>query len=119
MWIDCQGRRLKLANTRIGDLKVCLKDAVRNELLMSRSRLVFLSIGFFGLLFLGAGLANQIGRALPMDFFCFDYSKPSAAFSTPSHVGKVIWSADMETGDLSQWSVPDVPCGPTMAGVST
>jgi hypothetical protein len=30
--------------------------------------------------------------------------------------GKVLWSADMETGDLSQWSVPDLPGGPNAGG---
>jgi hypothetical protein len=30
--------------------------------------------------------------------------------------GSIIWSADMETGDLSQWSFPDVPGGPNAGG---
>jgi hypothetical protein len=30
--------------------------------------------------------------------------------------GSIIWSADMETGDLSQWSLPDVPGGPNTGG---
>jgi hypothetical protein len=30
--------------------------------------------------------------------------------------GSIVWSADMETGDLSQWSLPDVPGGPNAGG---
>ena len=80
---------------------------------MSRTKLVFLSLG---LLLLGAGLATEIGRALPADFFPFNSSKPRATSSPSAQAGTVIWSADMETGDLSQWSLPDVPGGPNTGG---
>lgn len=85
----------------------------QNELLMSRTKLMLLSIGLLVLL---AVLHNEIGRAWPSDFFHFNSRRTSAASSTSSHAGKVIWSADMETGDLSQWSVPDVPGGPNTGG---
>ena len=38
-------------------------------------------------------------------------SSPSAA-----HPGSILWSADMETGDLSQWSLPDTPGGLNAGG---
>jgi len=42
---------------------------------------------------------------------------PARAVPTPSPPsGTVLWSADMETGDLSQWSRPDVPGGPNAGG---
>ena len=80
---------------------------------MSRTKLLLLSIG---LLVLAAGLRNEIVRALPADFFHFNSTRTSATSSAPPHPGTVIWSADMETGDLSQWSVPDVPDGPNTGG---
>jgi hypothetical protein len=38
--------------------------------------------------------------------------------SQNSHLnsGSVLWSANMETGDLSQWSIPDLPGGPNAGG---
>lgn len=80
---------------------------------MSRSKLMLL---FLGLLVLAVGFRAVIGRILPTDFFHFNSSEPSATSSAPSNPGTVIWSADMETGDLSQWSVPDVPGGPNAGG---
>lgn len=79
---------------------------------MNRTKLMILSIG---LVVLAAGLHNEIGRALPADFFHFNSSQ-SAAPSALSRSGSVLWSADMETGDLSQWSAPDVPGGPNTGG---
>ena len=75
---------------------------------MSRTKLMLL---LAGLLVLAAGL-------LPADFFHFRSLRSSAtpASATLSHSGTVIWSADMETGDLSQWSVPGVPGGPNTGG---
>jgi hypothetical protein len=78
---------------------------------MSRTKLMLFSIG---LLVLAAGFHNVIGRALPAEFFHFNSSE--SAYSTLPHPGKVVWSADMETGDLSQWSVPDLPGGPNTGG---
>ena len=80
---------------------------------MSRTKLMLL---LFGLLVLGAGLRTVIGGALPTEFFHFNSQESSAKSPTPSPSGRVIWSADMETGDLSQWSVPDVPGGPNTGG---
>src|SRR5207244_6509900 len=40
---------------------------------------------------------------------------PASASDSPRS-GSVLWSADMETGDLSQWSRPDVPGGPNVGG---
>lgn len=80
---------------------------------MSRTKLMLL-LG--GLLVLGAGLFTVIGGALPTTFFPFNPSESSHKSPTPSHSGTVIWSADMETGDLSQWSEPDVPNGPNTGG---
>ena len=80
---------------------------------MSRTKLILLSLA---LLVLAAGFHNQIGRALPPEFFRFNPPVSPTKSSSPSHSGTVIWSADMETGDLSQWSVPDVPGGPNTGG---
>jgi polysaccharide lyase-like protein len=80
---------------------------------MSRTKLMLLSIG---LLVLVAGLRNEIVRALPTDLFHFNSPRPSTTSSAPAHPGTVVWSADMETGDLSQWSAPDVPSGPHTGG---
>lgn len=80
---------------------------------MSRTKLMLL---FVGLLVLAAGLRTLIGGALPTDLFHFNSAEPSVTSPKPSHSGTVIWSADMETGDLSQWSVPDVPDGPNTGG---
>ena len=85
-----------------------VRPLINNERLMSRTKLILL---FAGLLVLAAGL-------LPADFFHFRSLRSSAtpAFAPLPHPGTVIWSADMETGDLSQWSVPDVPGGPNTGG---
>jgi hypothetical protein len=80
---------------------------------MSRTKLMLLSIG---LLVLVAGLRNEIVRALPTDLFHFNSPRPSATSAAPAHPGTVVWSADMETGDLSQWSAPDAPGGPHTGG---
>lgn len=80
---------------------------------MSRTKLMLFLVG---LLVLGAGLHSVIGGALPAEFFHFNSSASSAKSPAPSRSGTVIWSADMETGDLSQWSVPDVPSGPNTGG---
>lgn len=80
---------------------------------MSRAKLMLLLVG---LLVLGAGLFTVIGGALPTTLFQLNPSESSSKSLTPAHSGTVIWSADMETGDLSQWSVPDVPGGPNTGG---
>jgi hypothetical protein len=43
-------------------------------------------------------------------------SSDSASALPPPRAGSILWSADMETGDLSQWSLPDVPDGPNTGG---
>jgi hypothetical protein len=39
----------------------------------------------------------------------------TSVFAAP-HTTSILWSADMETGDLSQWSLPDIPGGPNVGG---
>jgi len=67
------------------------------------------------LLVMAACLRVEMGRAFTSVIFRARASKTSTA-SVSSHFGSVLWSADMETGDLSQWSVPDVPGGPNAGG---
>jgi Polysaccharide lyase len=40
----------------------------------------------------------------------------SASLAPPRSGAEVLWSADMETGDLSQWTLPDVAGGPNSGG---
>lgn len=70
---------------------------------------------FLALLVIAAGLRVEMGRAFTSVIFRARASKTSRA-SVSSHLGSVLWSADMETGDLSQWSVPDVAGGPDAGG---
>src|SRR5207237_975469 len=84
----------------------------RNGLRMSRTTVILL---FLALLLLAVGLHNQIGRAFPAWIFRAKTSQPSGTASSPP-LGRVLWSADMETGDLSQWSVPDAPGGRNQGG---
>src|ERR1041385_4508956 len=80
-----------------------------NGLRMSRTKPLLL---FIALLILGASLRNEFGRAFPTRILRSKSSGPSPI----TRSGKVLWSADMETGDLSQWSVPDVPSGTNAGG---
>src|SRR5260370_4031016 len=68
---------------------------------------------------IAAGLVSKAGKEPAAKFFGLRRwklvsSAASSAAVTPS--GSVLWSADMETGDLSQWSRPHIPGGPTTGG---
>jgi polysaccharide lyase-like protein len=76
-----------------------------------RIGLVLLS---FLLMTLAVGFEFEFGAAFPLNIISGLRSKHSAASSPPP--GSVLWSADMEIGDLSQWSWPDVPGGPNAGG---
>jgi len=76
---------------------------------MSRTKPLLLSIA---LLILAASLRNEFGRAFPIRILRSKTSEPSPI----TRSGRALWSADMETGDLSQWSVPDVPGGANAGG---
>src|SRR5256886_17005305 len=70
---------------------------------------------FLPLLLLAVALHTQMGGAFPAGFFRPKTPHPPATPSPPP-LGRVLWSADMETGDLSQWSVPDAPGGRNQGG---
>ena len=46
----------------------------------------------------------------------FTFARTPTSILAPPHSGSILWSADMETRDLSQWSLPDVPGGPNVGG---
>lgn len=60
------------------------------------------------------GLRVEFGSASPVTVLR-RFSQKHMAIPAP-RLGSVLWSADMETGDLSQWSQPDVPGGPNAGG---
>src|SRR5215469_13903080 len=70
---------------------------------------------FLVLLVIASCLRVERGRAFTSVIFRARASRTSTA-SVSSHFGSVLWSADMETGDLSQWSVPDAPGGQNAGG---
>jgi hypothetical protein len=75
-----------------------------------------LRIGLVLLSFLLMTLAVEFefGAAFPLNIISGLRSKhPAASSHAP---GSILWSADMETGNLSQWSWPDVPGGPNAGG---
>jgi hypothetical protein len=68
---------------------------------------------------IAAGLVSKAGKEPAANIFGLrswrlTSSADSRTAEAPS--GSVLWSADMETGDLSQWSRPDVPGGPNAGG---
>jgi hypothetical protein len=83
---------------------------------MHRIRVAWLGIV---LLTIAVGFRSEIGTAFPARILHRINRKllsrsASPSESTPS--SSVLWSADMETGDLSQWSSPDIPDGPHAGG---
>ena len=46
----------------------------------------------------------------------FAFARSPASNLAPPHSGSILWSADMETRDLSQWSLPDFPGGRNAGG---
>jgi hypothetical protein len=75
-----------------------------------------IGIALFSLLLitLTVGFRFELGRAFPANILGGLRSRHAATSTPPS--SSVLWSADMETGDLSQWSQPDVPGGPNVGG---
>jgi hypothetical protein len=62
---------------------------------------------------------GRIARTLPVIRAIgqhFGFATSQAAPKIAANTNPVLWSADMETGDLSQWSVPDLPGGPNAGG---
>jgi hypothetical protein len=83
---------------------------------MHRFRLVLLG---FVLMTLAVGFRSRLGIAFPGKILGVSNGKHVTGPASPSGSplsGSVLWSADMETGDLSQWSHPDVPGGPNAGG---
>ena len=81
---------------------------------MHRFRLVLLG---FVLITLAAGLRSKVGTVLPAKILGAGNRKLVTGVAHDSaRSGAVLWSADMETGDLSEWSRPDVPGGPNTGG---
>ncbi len=75
----------------------------------------------FVLMTLGVGFWSRVGAALLAkvpEVRNWKFVTGRAPASRTPRTGSVLWSADMETGDLSQWSLPDVLGGPTPAAVS-
>lgn len=83
---------------------------------MPRFKLVLLALV---LIILAAGFRFRFGAAFPARILHPKNPKivigSTSASDTPP-LGSVLWSADMETADLSQWSTPDVPGGPNAGG---
>ena len=83
---------------------------------MHRFRLLLLG---FVLIILAVGFRSKVGTAFPVKILGVRTwkltSRPAFASDSPRS-GSVLWSADMETGDLSEWSRPDVPGGPHTGG---
>jgi Polysaccharide lyase len=89
---------------------------------LSEKRFPVLSIGLAILVLLAGGavvIRSGNGTAFPSRILGVlkrtlvgTHAGPAA--SPPS--GTVLWSADMETSDLSQWSLPDGPGGPNAGG---
>jgi len=78
-----------------------------------KHRIPLLLSGFV-LITLAVAFRSEIGAAFPVIIHHGLRSKKVASPAPPP--GSVLWSADMETGDLSQWSRPDVPGGPNAGG---
>jgi len=66
------------------------------------------------LMTLAVAFRSEVGTAFPVHILGGLRSKRVTNSAAPP--GSVLWSADMETGDLSQWSRPDVPGGPNAGG---
>jgi hypothetical protein len=73
-----------------------------------------LALSVFVLMTLAVAFRSEIGTAFPASIRAGLRSKKLA--SSPYKPGSILWSADMETGDLSQWSRPYVPGGPDAGG---
>src|SRR6266480_2796488 len=68
---------------------------------------------------IAAGLVSKAGKEPAAKFFGLRSWKLTSSADSKAAVtssSSVLWSADMETGDLSQWSRPDVPGGPNAGG---
>ena len=88
------------------------------QVVMSRLKafLIFLSLA---LLTLGIGFHNRIGKGFQESNSLKETRARlfgSASLAPPRSGTTVLWSADMETGDLSQWTLPDVTGGPNCGG---
>src|SRR6266850_3557256 len=77
-----------------------------------KHRIPLLLSGFV-LMTLAVAFRSELGTAFPATIRAG--LRPKVA-SSPPPPGSVLWSADMETGDLTQWSRPDVPGGPNAGG---
>lgn len=60
-------------------------------------------------------LASESAKNLSTASY-LEFSDGSRSNSPADRHGTVLWSADMATGDLSQWSLPDAPEGPNTGG---
>src|SRR5438270_4104072 len=68
---------------------------------------------------IAAGLVSKAGKEHAAKFLGLRSWKLTSSADSKAAVmssSSVLWSADMETGDLSQWSRPDVPGGPNAGG---
>src|SRR6266481_5681362 len=88
------------------------------QVVMSRLKAfsIFLSLA---LLTLGIGFHNRIGKGFQESNSLKETRARlfgSASLAPPRSGTTVLWSADMETGDLSQWTLPDVTGGPNCGG---
>jgi Polysaccharide lyase len=107
-------RKLLFARSRTDTRGAVVRGhAVRSRL---KAVSVFLSLV---LLILGIGFRNWLGKGFHEGNRLEKIGARgfgSASLARPRSGTAVLWSADMETGDLSQWSLPDVAGGPNSGG---
>ena len=85
----------------------------------SLARLTSLLVMGFALTAVALCFRFELGTAFPVSILRTIHHKFVTGTISPSGSrpsGSVLWSADMETGDLSQWSRPDIPGGPNAGG---
>jgi Polysaccharide lyase len=95
----------------MGSSRLCEKGSP-----MHRYRLPLLGLA---LITLALGFRSKVGTAFPLKILGVRNGTlvtGRASSSASPLPGPVLWSADMETGDLSQWSRPDFPGGPNAGG---
>jgi hypothetical protein len=85
--------------------------------MIPRARIILLALAAVTL---ASGLEFEVGKTqcanIPLFLTNWGSGRGLASEVAAPHPGSILWSADMETGDLSQWSLPDVPRGPSIGG---
>jgi hypothetical protein len=81
--------------------------------MIPRSRIILLALAAVTF---ALGFEFEIGRTQSAHIRLFGERGIGGSSASVPHPGSILWSADMETGDLSQWSLPDAPDGPNAGG---